>query len=421
MSSSITSSSSCNPVFLRNNQLRLLSLPEQIGVYHIDIDLTLDCNLRCIYCFKSEKVREHIQERVAYDAVVWFLYATSTQNRLSIALMGGEPLTNFSLIKKWIPFVKRRTQQHGKEVRISMTTNCTLVTNEVIEFWKKWELFFHTSIDGIPEVQNVNRPTVLGGPSAHLVENGVKKILKDFPETTARCTVVPETVAHVAEGYSYFRNLGYTDIAMIPADFDRWNAKSIEIYEEQFMLISKLWVEDIQKGQSWIALKNIDDYLGRQKFQQKLPSVPCGAGTAMLSIDIHGNIWPCSRMTKHKNDWCLGSIYGHFNDGLRKHFINGRPEERDSEECVNCVANGMCGGGCQAENLDCIGDIYGMHPNRCEMSRIWARAGKYAHDVLYDTKNPLLLKKYYPQEWRSLYEKSTVEDRGASDLQLEVG
>jgi sulfatase maturation enzyme AslB (radical SAM superfamily) len=176
-------------------------------------------------------------------------------------MMGGEPLTNFQFIKKWIPFVKRRSQQQGVVVSISMTTNCTLVTDEVIAFWKKWDLHFHTSIDGPPDVQNINRPTLNGGVSSPLVEAGVSKILAEFPLTTARCTVIPETVGMTSESYLYFRELGYINIAMVPSDFDKWQQKDIEEYEKQFMLIAQYWLDDIRKKGTWVSLKNIDDWL----------------------------------------------------------------------------------------------------------------------------------------------------------------
>jgi uncharacterized protein len=393
---------SIDTVCASKSKLLLSSLPKKKGLLHIDIDLTLDCNLRCTYCFKSEKEKLHMQERTAYDAVLWLLYASARKEKLSMALMGGEPLTNYSLIKKWIPFVKRRAKQHGTDIRVTMTTNCTLVTDEVVDFWKQWGLSFHTSIDGIPEVQNVNRPTVAGGPSSHLVENGVAKILKEYPQTTARCTVTPETVNKVSEGYSYFRKLGYTSIVMIPSDFDLWNRESISIFETQFYVIANLWLDDIRKNNLWVSLKNIDDYIYKSKINKRPPK-SCGVGVSMLSIDVHGNIWPCSRMTKHDDKWCLGSIYGKFNDELRERFLQGCPQEKIPSECDSCIACGMCRGGCQAESLDRLGDIYGMHPNRCEMMQAWARIGNFVHDTLYNEKNPLFLKRIYPLEWKKLY------------------
>jgi uncharacterized protein len=56
-----------------------------------------------------------------------------------------------------------------------MTTNGTLVTEEVVDFWKRWGMGFHTSIDGTPEIQDQNRPTTGGKGSSRLVGQAVPK------------------------------------------------------------------------------------------------------------------------------------------------------------------------------------------------------------------------------------------------------
>ena len=62
-------------------RLRLSSIPEGLSVSHVDLDLTLDCNLRCVYCFKTEKERVDIQKRTAFDAVIWLLHACGPEKK----------------------------------------------------------------------------------------------------------------------------------------------------------------------------------------------------------------------------------------------------------------------------------------------------------------------------------------------------
>jgi uncharacterized protein len=99
----------------------------------LDLDLTVDCNMRCVYCFK-EKRQETMPKRIAFDAVVWLLYASGAARELFVNFMGGEPLLQFDLIKELVPFGKRRAWQHGKSIQFGMTTNCTLVTDETVAF-----------------------------------------------------------------------------------------------------------------------------------------------------------------------------------------------------------------------------------------------------------------------------------------------
>jgi uncharacterized protein len=89
-----------------------------------------------------------MEDQVAFDALVWLLYASGPIENVNVNFMGGEPLIRFKLIQRIVPFAKRRAWQMGKTIHFGMTTNGTLVTDKVVEFWKKWGMGFHTSIDG---------------------------------------------------------------------------------------------------------------------------------------------------------------------------------------------------------------------------------------------------------------------------------
>jgi uncharacterized protein len=96
-------------------------------ITNIDLDLTVECNLRCTYCFK-EKWNEHMEEQIAFDTVVWLLNASGDNEHVHVTFMGGEPLLRFKLIKKLVPFGKRRAHQQGKVIHFGVTTNGTLTT-----------------------------------------------------------------------------------------------------------------------------------------------------------------------------------------------------------------------------------------------------------------------------------------------------
>ena len=149
-------------VSFSSRRLNLGATPD-VGTFvtALDLDVTVECNLRCTYCFK-EKWTEHMEDQVAFDTMIWLLYASGPHRDVTVNFMGGEPLIRFRMIKKLVPFAKRRAWQMGKSIHFGMTTNGTLVTDEVVSFWKKWGMGFHTSIDGTPEVQDRNRPTTAG-------------------------------------------------------------------------------------------------------------------------------------------------------------------------------------------------------------------------------------------------------------------
>ena len=339
----------------------------------MDMDLTVACNLRCTYCFK-EKWNEKMEDSVAFDAIVWFLYASGPVKDLSVNFLGGEPLIRFPLIQRIVPFARRRAWQMGKNIHFSATTNGTLVTDKVVEFWRKWGMGFHTSIDGTPEVQDVNRPMASGRGSSSMVEKGAKKILSYRPETAARATVTPESVGKLVESYHYFRGLGYTNIAFVPGAQSLWTNESNTLYEEQFTQLGEILIGEYRNGND-INLTGIDYAI--QGVNHKIRSdFACGAGRGMLLVDIHGDIWPCHRWNKGKESyWQIGSIYNQFNQMVRAELECSCRIGRLEEDCEHCIANTFCSGGCPAENLEETGKVYKRQANACAHMRVWAGVG----------------------------------------------
>jgi uncharacterized protein len=362
-------------------------------VISMDLDLTVACNLRCTYCFK-EKWNEHMEEQVAFDALVWLLYASGPARDLTVNFMGGEPLMRFPLIKRIVPFGKRRAWQMNKTMHFGVTTNGTLVTDKVVEFWKNWGMGFHTSIDGVPEIQDRNRPMASGRGSARLVEKAVPKILSYRPDTAARCTVVPESVGSLVKNYRYFRSLGYTNIVFSLGVVSSWTKESNTVYEQQISELGDILIEEFRNGR-FIRFNGIDAVI-EGIVQNQRPKHLCGAGRGMLLVDIHGDIWPCHRWNKaSERNWRIGSIYEHFSEMARAGLDRDCQTELVEADCDHCIANKCCTGGCPAENLEETGNVYKPHPNTCEHARICARVGQRVHDVLQKEQNPTFLEHYY--------------------------
>lgn len=357
----------------------------------IDMDLTVECNLRCVYCFK-EKWNEHMEDRVAFDTIIWLIHASGPVKDISVNFMGGEPLIRFKLIQRLVPFAKRRAVQHGKRIHFGMTTNGTLVTDEVVSFWQKWGMGFHTSIDGTPEIQDLNRPTTSGRGSARLVEKSVPKILAYRPGTCARSTVTPQTAGSLVESYRYFRKLGYEDIAFVPGGPSYWDDATIALFEEQYSTVSDLVADEMRRGK-FIRLKGMGEWT-RGLLRGRSP-VACGAGRGLLLIDLHGDIWPCHRWNRAKQSgWRIGSIYEQFNEANRSILDVKDQAALLEQDCPSCIANQMCSGGCPAENLEETGSVYKRHWNSCELTRAIARVSKRIHETMTAEQNPLYLSNY---------------------------
>lgn len=136
-------------------------LPRHLTSTAIDIDVTDDCNLRCVYCFKGPKTPQYINMETARTAVNWVIRASRDNDSISVNFMGGEPLLAWYIIRDLVPWARRRANSFGKRVYFSMTTNLTLMNQEVRDFVDKNGFGVLMSIDGCPELHNKQRIVII--------------------------------------------------------------------------------------------------------------------------------------------------------------------------------------------------------------------------------------------------------------------
>jgi uncharacterized protein len=366
------------------------------SITSMDLDVTVRCNLACDYCFK-EKDRREMSLETARDAVCWLIFASMDARRLQVNFMGGEPLLRFDLIKQLVPFAKRRASQHNKFIHFGVTTNGTIMSDEIIEFWRRWGLGFHTSIDGCPEAHNLHRHFADGRPTSFLLERNLPKILAVRPLTTARATVLPDTIRYLPESFEYILNMGYKNIAFVPGSYPQWDKTAVKEFGRQFGIISQRVMELMRSGKL-IKLKFFDEGCAAlAKGQTPKPGrQACGAGRGMALVDVNGDIWPCHRWSKNSEiDWRLGSIYEPSFNYQSRGLINTPVPEEELDACRKCPALFLCLGGCPAENLEDTGRIFKRHPIGCAIAQVLAKLIREFHDTMFAEKNPVFMETYY--------------------------
>ncbi len=122
----------------------------------IVVTLTQRCNLKCTYCYEHKKDRAILSVRVALDAIDKAF--RKGKGDLSIALFGGEPFLAFQEMKEIVEGVMLKEQ--ARPYSFSVITNGTLL-NEKMKSWlasKRDRIRVDLSLDGPPEIHNMNRP-----------------------------------------------------------------------------------------------------------------------------------------------------------------------------------------------------------------------------------------------------------------------
>lgn len=370
------------------------SVPRLHAVTNLDFDVTENCNLGCLYCFKGEMYTENMSLETMKRALDWLLLASGQASSVNCNFMGGEPTMRFKQIKEFVPWARRRGAAVGKKVTFSMTTNLTLFTDEIREFVDKHGFGVLMSIDGGPQVQDASRPAKDGRRYSEIVERWAKSMLRTRPRATARATLHPRYVGTLAESASYLHSIGFRVMAVSAAEYSEWTDDHFAELDKQLDEIVNL-VASVYRAGGRFNIASFQYYIsklihlrrtGRQS-QIVVKPQPCGAGRGYMMVDYTGDIWPCHRFdgadtaAGANGQFRLGNIFeSQFKDDLQRVFVDFDHLAVHKTTCNTCPANEVCGGYCPAANLSDTGSIYTPHDAFCRWT--WTI---YAHaERLYD-------------------------------------
>jgi sulfatase maturation enzyme AslB (radical SAM superfamily) len=91
---------------------------------------------------------------VGKAAIDFILKKSGTRKNIEIDLFGGEPLMNFEVVKAIVQYARDRENEFGKNIRFTMTTNATLLNEEIMDFIDKNMGNVVLSIDGRKEIND---------------------------------------------------------------------------------------------------------------------------------------------------------------------------------------------------------------------------------------------------------------------------
>lgn len=374
---------------------------KRMPITTIDLDLTNNCILACDYCFRGAKNPRRLSLETGKAAMDWFIRQSQNQKKLSVALFGGEPLMEFELIKQLVPYAKEKAASAGKDIHFSATTNCVLINDEMIDFFRKYKMTFHTSIDGGPESHDKHRKFPNGKGTSEIVARNVKKVLKYWPNRTARMTVCNDNIRRWMEDTQYLVELGYKNLAMIPVPEQEWTEEQFAIMKQQLRKISDFYIEQYRKKNP-IYIKHLDGALKgiASPFRRK---AHCGAGRGYVLVKTDGTIYPCHRFggdidADSKQEWKLGSIYDGWNEERRDNLLSFDCRKHVKADCENCIAVHTCGTTCIAVSWSCFHDIYKPHPNQCRFTKMYFEEAMRVHYILESENNVLFIQKYHPSK-----------------------
>ena len=341
------------------------------------LNVVHDCNLRCKYCFADEGeykgCRKPMSAEVGKRAIDYVLENSGNIKNIEVDLFGGEPLMVFDTIKEIVDYAKEKDKLYNKNIRFTMTTNATLLNDEIIDYIDKNMGNIILSIDGRKEVNDNVRIRVDGSGCYDRILPNIKKMVDrrdPSKQYYARGTFTRENTDFF-EDVMALANEGFSEISIEPVVLPDSHNLSIrsedlpKIYEQYDMLYKEM----LRRAE------NNDNPFKFYHFNIDLNGGPCvykriaggGAGHEYVAITPDGDIYPCHQFVGNE-EFLLGNINsGIKNKNLSKDFKNAHIYNKP--KCKECWARFYCSGGCQANNFNFNGDIHVPYEIGCEMQK----------------------------------------------------
>lgn len=344
-----------------------------------------DCNLRCTYCFVGGGdygFRQASMELETALIAVDMLITNSDEEPL-LSLFGGEPTLNRDLLIDIVRYARRRATEAGRTLQISMTTNGTLLDENLVAFLCEHSVGIILSLDGEKEKHDKHR--LMASQARGSFERtlrGLRLLEKKYsPNMIAlRATFTKGNMDFVATT-EYLNKFNVHTVAIDPVEMptDHPMALSGEDIIRVRTSIDSLVDFILVNGKAGVLPRNayMEKFIAAiHKGRRQLR--PCHAGAGLYGISTEGDIYPC-QLAMGIEDLKMGNV----RDGITNAALVSKFERAPMAaipECGTCWSRYLCSGACYANNYRMTKDIHKNCGFHCGYARYYIKAAIYLYD-----------------------------------------
>lgn len=332
--------------------------------YDVTLNTTLDCNLKCWYCYenkvKGSKVDATVLELIKQN--IKTKYIKESFSKLKISFFGGEPLKEFDIIKKLLLFADTFCIQRCIELQVDITSNGTLLTNEMINFLKDYKINFQITLDGHREKHNKVRIF-----ENNQIQNSYDLIIKNI-------TKIENSISNA---HTYIRinfdNKTLLHIDEILSDINHLNRRKNTI------ILRKVWQVDSKKIDKELIIKSLLSIMSKNFFVDyfALPRIkPCFAEKVnQVLFNYDGKVFKCSTIENFDDSNTEGILKEDGSIEWNQVKIANKIIHTPSRDCSQCNIYPACYGPCSMnktsicllDNLNLTKDEYILYNFRQTM------------------------------------------------------
>ncbi|MDR1201550.1 MAG: radical SAM peptide maturase [Tannerellaceae bacterium] len=303
------------------------------NIRQIVIEVTDDCNMNCTYCAYGSyynnydnrigKKQSFKNVRLLFDYLknIWLSdLNVSHENTVSIGFYGGEPLLNFSLVKKTIDYINSFNIKHIKFV-YNMTTN-GLLLDKHLDYIVENKFKIMISLDG-SRVHNRNRLTKKGKETFDIIERNILLLRNKYPtyfETNVSFNAVLTKYNSEDDIFDFFKSNFGKSVSISQLSVNGIiREKEKDFYENLFQQ-KKTWFDNSEKNKTKSKVKDllknatimqyassINNFCGNvfssyielfedQNSKSYIPTGSCFPFDRKIFMSVNGKILPCEKI-----------------------------------------------------------------------------------------------------------------------------
>jgi len=315
------------------------------------------CNLDCRYCYytmKPEALYEGVQRFQMSDEVLRAYtrqYLEAMPVRCEFGWQGGEPLMAGKDFFRRAVAYQKEFGRDGQIVSNGLQTNATLLDDEWAALLAEHKFLVGVSIDGPPQVHDVNRLDRQGRPTSQRVWRGVDLLRKHQAEFNVLVTINSTNAPHAGNIYRYFVNRGIHYLQFIPilervpgTDEPTDFSPTAEQYGRWMLEVFEQWVE---RDVAHVSVRFIDDALHVILYGKASTCVHSERCAAAHIVEWNGDVYACDHFVF--KEWYLGNLMeAPLVEVLRNPLLEefARLKTDLPEACRDCEFLEFCQAGC---------------------------------------------------------------------------
>jgi uncharacterized protein len=371
------------------------------------LNVSNKCNLACTYCYEfgddrltspSASRKPRMDAETARKAIDLLFDGPASRAEVSVTFFGGETLLNFDTIRSATLHAKARASQLRRRVSFSLTTNATLLDDEIVAFLVEHDFGVNVSIDGARGEHDKHRTFRSGRGSYDAILPRIRKLL-DAKRGRGRPVGARVTLTHglgdVRGTFEHLtREVGFAHVGFAPVTSSQDRDWALDNGEygrllAGFRSLAEDYVAAAREGRS-TGFSNLEDLLA-ELHRGANKAHPCGAGLGLVGVSTEGELGLCHRFVE-SGEHALGDVEHGIDEARRREFLE-RGHISKKIACHECFARPHCSGGCYHEAYVRYRDASAPNLHYCEWVRAWTELGLecYARIAL---ENPAFLARF---------------------------